>query len=108
MSSYAGDCAVLLLLDLSVAFDTIDHNILINRLMHCFAISGTAHSRFKSYLSDRQTSVSIGDNTSSLAPLLCGVPQGFIFGPLLFRSTCHFNGISYQSYAEDTKLCQTR
>ena len=80
MSAKAGDCSVLLLLDLSAAFD---HNILINRLTQCVGISGTAIRWFKSYLSDREISVSIGNNIS-LAQLICGVQQGSILGHMLF------------------------
>ena len=52
-------CAVLLLLDLSAAFDTVDHNLLLNRLGYKFSISGKALQGFKSYLSQRSQFVSI-------------------------------------------------
>ena len=57
------DCVILVLLDLTAAFDTVDHKILISRLKQWVGIR-----------------ISLGDSVSSSAPLLCGVPQG----PLLF------------------------
>ena len=76
--------SALVLLDLSAAFDTIDHGILINRLKSCFGISDSAFSLLTSYLSCRTQSVVIGQNRSSELPLLRGVPQGSVLGPLLF------------------------
>ncbi len=77
-----GSYAVLFLLDLSAAFDTIDHSILLQRLEKWVGIQGTALQWLASYLKDRTFSVSIGNFSSSSAPLLCGVPQGSIFSSL--------------------------
>ena len=67
-------------IDLSKAFDTVDHNILIKKL----ELENNNLKFFKSYLSDRKQRVSFKNTHSQLTPIVCGVPQGSILGPLLF------------------------
>jgi len=71
------------LLDLSAAFDTIDHNIILNRLEIYVAICGTALAWFKSDLSDRYQCVAVNEE-SYRSRVQYGVPQGSVLGPLLF------------------------
>ena len=72
----------LCVLNLSAAFDTIDHDILIARLSSWFGIHGPVLDWFKSYLSSRSFRVKCDDDLSSLYTCSCGVPQGSILGPL--------------------------
>ena len=58
-------CVILLLLDLSAAFDTVDHEILLSRLSNCYGIKGTVHKWFRSYLCHRTQSVVIENAKSS-------------------------------------------
>src|SRR3989442_10946935 len=76
--------SALVLLDLSAAFGTIDHNILLSRLTSNFGVSGSALSLISSYLSNRSQSVFIQSHVSPSAPISTGVPQGSVLGPLLF------------------------
>ncbi len=71
------------LLDLSAAFDTIDHTILLNRLSTRCGICGTALKWVHSYLSDCTQTATIGSSHSASEVLKCGVLQGPILGPLL-------------------------
>jgi hypothetical protein len=95
-------------IDLSKAFDTIDHNVLIQKLAR-YGIRGIALDWIKSYLSNRTQYVSINCNDSKLLPIKCGVPQGSILGPLLF--IIYINDIVNSSklanfimFADDTNL----
>jgi hypothetical protein len=72
------------LLDLTAAFDTVDHQILLSRLELCVGITGNVLKWFKSYQSKRTFSVHLGQYSSAAAPLVCGVPQGSILSPILF------------------------
>ncbi len=84
LSSNCGCISLLVLLDLSTAFDTIDHNILLNRLENFVGISGSALAWFKSYLSDRHQFVAVNEEVSYRSQVQYGVPQGSVLGPLLF------------------------
>jgi len=80
----SGDLAVLTLLDLSAAFDTVDHETLLNRLRQSYGLGGRVHDWFRSYLSGRFQSVRCGGTSSNPTLLVCGVPQGSVLGPILF------------------------
>ena len=79
-----GDLACLTLLDLSAAFDTVDHAILLRRLNESYGLGGCVHGRFVSYLNRRTQFVRRGAFRSISTVMVCGVPQGSVLGPILF------------------------
>ena len=109
-ASDSGCVSFLSLLDLSAAFDTIDHNILITRLRSTFGCSGTVLEWFIFCLSCRTQSVFEG-HESTPSVLKCGVLQGSVLGPLLFTLYTHplstvicQSGIFYHFFADDSQL----
>ena len=102
---------LLILLDLSAAFDTIDHSILLKRLSDRMGITGNALAWIRSYLQDRCQYVQVGGECSASTPLKYGVPQGSVLGPILFSMyttslgdviRCH--NASFHVYADDTQI----
>ena len=80
---YSGLLTGMILIDLQKAFDTIDHDILLNKLKY-IGFSSETIKWFKSYLTNRTFIVSVDNCYSNPGNLTCGVPQGSILGPLLF------------------------
>ena len=78
------DVSILILLDLSASFDTLDHNILLSRLHDYAGVSGIALDWFLSYLGDPSQRVKLGMSLSDFCSLIWGVPQGSISEPMLF------------------------
>ena len=106
----SGRASLLVMLDLSAAFDTIDHHILLNDLFS-YGIQGDAHLLLQSYFEERFQRVVIGESMSEPEPLLFGVPQGSVLGPVLFvlyttslADLLEAHGVSYHFYADDTQI----
>ena len=93
-------------LDLSKAFDTLSHGILINKLER-FGISGSDKQWFTDYLFGRMQTVQYNGAESETKPVFCGVPQGSVLGPILF--TMYFNDVPTRNckilmFADDTVI----
>uniref|UniRef100_M3XIZ1 Reverse transcriptase domain-containing protein n=1 Tax=Latimeria chalumnae TaxID=7897 RepID=M3XIZ1_LATCH len=106
-----GLVAFLVQLDLSSAFDTIDHGILLHRLEHLLGISGSVLSWFCSFLEGRSQVVQLGSSLSAPAGISCGVPQGSILSPMLFAiyllplgAIAERYGLGFHCYANDVQL----
>ena len=115
----SGKITILTALDMSAAFDTLDHITLLHRLQHMFGLSGYAISWIRSYLTDRSSFVKTDSSSSPSTIILPGVPQaqGSVLGPLLFvlfispianvinpDQSNQNNTASFHQYADDTQL----
>ena len=106
------DTAILVLLDLSAAFDTVDNGILLERLRVTFGVDDTALAWFRSYLlCGRKQHVCCGSKCSDLVDVICSVPQGSVLGPILFiiytanlESIVSEHGLSLHQYADDSQI----
>lgn len=105
-----GQHSLLLVLDLSAAFDTVDHGILLEDLSQC-GIRGRALGLLRSYLGDRYQQVVVEGTNSEPFRLQYGVPQGSVLGPVLFlvytRSLARLlaaHGVEFHFYADDTQI----
>ena len=107
-----GGAAVLVLLDLGAAFDTIDHSILLSRMESVLGVGGSALQWFKSYLLGRKQRIKVNDDFSENRKILWSVPQGSVLGALLFvkyiiplAQLIRSCGLNCHGYADDTQLC---
>ena len=104
----------LIMIDMSAAFDTIDHNILLHRLSHHFGINNSVLSWFCSYLNNRSHCVDVNKIISRSFQLFSGVPQSSVLAPILFTlyikpltSIISKFGFSYHFYADDVQFYAT-
>ena len=102
---------ILLSLDLSAAFDTVDHSVLLSRLTSSYGLRGTFLLWFRSYLASRKQYVRVEGCTSLFRSLDRGVPQGSVLGPLLhlmytspIAKIITRYGLKYHLYADDSQL----
>ena len=111
LAADGGQMSALCLLDLTAAFDTVDHELLLLRLERQFGLPGVVLAWFRSYLSGRTFRVVLSGCTSSIVYIVCSVPQGSVLGPLLFivytadlAAIAEKHGVSLHAFADDTQI----
>ena len=114
IASDRNSATILMLLDLSAAFDTVDHKILLKILQEEIGITGKPIKWFESFLSGRCQRIRLGSTVSEAVYLLFGVPQGSVLGPVLFNiyirslyETVKRTGFSIEGYADDHQVYVT-
>ena len=102
---------VLISLDISAAFDTINHSKLLSRFRNEFGVTDIALNWLKSYIEDRHQFVKLGRHSSATVCCTSGVPQGSVLGPLIFAAyvspigeVISSHGVDHHQYADDTQL----
>ena len=103
-----GELNGVVFLDLKKAFDTVNHQILLNKL-NCYGITGTAHKWFASYLSNRSQYCQVNGGISKPSRMISGIPQGSILDPLLFLLYINdlpncLNSVKCNMFADDTQI----
>lgn len=104
-------CVYLVLLDLSAAFDTVDHQVFLTQMQTQYGMDGNVHDWMRSYLQDRQQCVHVNGAPSYKVELQYGFPQGSCVGPFGFKlytkpltAIAKHHGINIHLYADDTQL----
>ena len=107
----SGNIAVLALLDLSAAFDSVDHATLLQRLRKSYGLDGSVIAWFASYLNNRTQHVRLSASRSTESAVLYGVPQGSVLGPILFLlytadvlQLVQSHQLNPHAYADDTQI----
>ena len=107
----SGDVCALVLLDLSAAFETVDHQTLLHVLSHCFGVKDAAFDCCKSYLLERMLRVCVNAQQSEPQSVDCSVPQGSVLGQMQFTAytedladLINNHHLGYHLYADDTQL----
>ena len=106
-----GDMAILLMFDLSAAFDTIDHSIMLQRLQQMFGVVGEALDWIRSHLTRRTQRVDVKGAKSEPKVLTYALPQASVLGPQgyplyskLIRNIVRAHGLEYHCYADDSQI----
>ena len=112
LTAAVGQISALCLLDLTAAFDTVDHELLLLRLEHQFGLRGVALQWFQCYLFGRTFQVMHDGRLSAIVHVLCSVPQGSVLGPRLFivytadlTHKANQHGINFHSLIRPCVFC---